>query len=72
MDDYKKRLIDERNQLKIRIELLDNFLEKILEDKKQFNFIGVYQLELLQKQHSIMKDYLEILEERIEVEKIEN
>lgn len=61
MDDFKTRLLDEKAQLKKRLNKLDNFLmsEKVKE-------IDDVQNALLHVQATAMNTYLQCLKERIE------
>lgn len=57
MEDWKIRLVDEQIELKERISKLNKFLE---ENKDHEDF------DILTRQLAVMKEYLKILEERIE------
>ena len=59
-DDYIYRLLNERNQLKVRLDKLQEFLSR-----EKPEFITVSEWELLKSQAVVMADYLQILDVRI-------
>ena len=61
MGDFKTRLVDEKNQLSIKLDALDSF---ITSDK--FKDVNDVQKALLQVQSTAMNTYLQCLKERIE------
>lgn len=60
--EYKRRLIKENNDLNEKIKKLENFLNYRKVE------ISPVQEELMKKQLIVMKEYLEILEQRILLE----
>ena len=60
--EYKRRLIKENNDLNEKIKKLENFL-----NYRKVEILPV-QEELMKKQLIVMKEYLEILEQRILLE----
>lgn len=60
MGDFKTKLIDEKNQLSIKLDALDNFILS-----ESFNEIDDIQKSLLQVQVTAMNTYLQCLKERI-------
>lgn len=59
MKDYQKRVLMEREDLKLKIEKLQKFLETCNRDE-------VLDFNLLQTQLQVMKTYLVVLDARIE------
>lgn len=66
---YKKRFKAEYNQLKIRYEKLDDLIHKSIDGT--LKFIPTCPMELLRRQHDVMKEYLAILRNRAYLENIE-
>lgn len=67
--DYKERFKAEYYQLKIRFDKLVAMVEKW--DKGELNFVPTCSRELYTRQLNAMKDYLDILEERAILEKVD-
>ncbi len=61
MNDFKTRLIDEKNQLEEKLDKLDNFLMS-----DNLSKVEDVQKALLQVQATAMNTYLQCLKERIE------
>ena len=61
MNDFKTRLIDEKNQLEEKLNKLDSFLVS-----EKVNSVDDVQKALLQVQATAMNTYLQCLKERIE------
>lgn len=59
MEDYQKRVLEEREELKLKIEKLQKFLDNCNRDE-------VLDFNLLQTQLQVMKTYLVVLDARIE------
>lgn len=68
-DDYKKRFQAEYYQLKIRLDGLNSMLDRW--DKGELNFNPICPKSLLESQFEIMEKYVEILEARAKLEKVE-
>ena len=68
-DDYKKRFQAEYYQLKIRLDGLNSMLDRW--DKGELNFNPICPKGLLESQFKIMEKYVEILEARAKLEKVE-
>lgn len=68
-DDYKKRFQAEYYQLKIRLDGLNSMLDRW--DKGELNFNPICPKSLLESQFTIMEKYVEILEARAKLEKVE-
>lgn len=68
MDDYKYRLVQEYRELKARYTKLHMMLVKNAAGKLGFKF--TCPVELLEKQKSLMGQYLNVLEIRAEIEGI--
>ena len=68
-DDYKKRFQAEYYQLKIRLDGLNSMLDRW--DKGELNFNPICPKSLLKSQSIIMEKYVEILEARAKLEKVE-
>ena len=71
--DYKDRFVAEYIQLAIRVGNLNDYLERDAEAQKvpDAHKMSYEAHELLQRQYLAMKTYLEVLEERAKIEKIE-
>lgn len=67
--DYKDRFIAEYWQLRTRYEKLEIMIEKW--DNKTLNFVPTCPREIYDKQLKYMREYLEILEERAKIEKVD-
>lgn len=68
-DDYRDRMLGEYLQLYIRFEKLRKMLDK--EKDGTLDFTPTCPILILEKQCSIMKEYIDILEERIKLEGIQ-
>lgn len=68
MEDYKIRFIKEYQELKYRYDKLCNIIDKYISGCLEFNLSCP--IELLQQQQIAMEKYLEILEERAKIEKV--
>ena len=68
-EDYKERFKGEYLQLKIRIEKLSTMLEKY--KAETLNFTPSTSYELLFEQLIYMKNYLQVLKQRAEIENID-
>ena len=66
MEDFKVRLLEERNQLKEKVEKLDLFLES-----ETFEQLDLTLQMLMEDQFYAMEHYLDSLQSRIEYLKIE-
>lgn len=66
MEDYKKRMQEEYEQLGNRMLKLENMLTK--HDKGELDFEFSCPVELLRRQLDVMRDYFEILETRAQIE----
>jgi len=59
LEDYQKRVVDEKAELDTKLEKLQTFLTKDME-------IASNELDRLKRQEEVMTEYSEILGERIE------
>ena len=62
MEDFKQRLVKEREELKERTDKLHNFLSS-----QTFMNLDVKQKDLLRDQYTIMTQYLNVLKLRIDI-----
>ena len=69
MDDYKKRMVEEFNQLKQRTNKLEKMLRKYNAGKLEFDLDCP--VVLLEKQHDAMLKYMECLKQRAILEDID-
>lgn len=68
MEDYKIRLVNEYKQLKERTDKLCYMLDRWL--MNDLDFVPSCSFHLLETQYHIMKAYLNILEQRAEIDNI--
>jgi len=68
MEDYKKRTADEYQELGTRMVKLQNMLIK--NSKGELDFELTCPVDLLERQLKVMREYMEILEERASIEGI--
>lgn len=68
MEDYKKRMADEYQELGIRMIKLQNMLIK--NSKGELGFELACPIDLLERQLEVMREYMKILEERAGIEGI--
>lgn len=66
--DYKERFTAEYNQLSIRAQKLETFINNYRNGR--LNFKPTCDLELLSQQLDIMKAYMAVLEERARIENV--
>ena len=66
--DYKERFTAEYNQLSIRAQKLEVFIDNYRNGR--LNFKPTCDLELLEQQLDIMKAYMAVLEERARIENV--
>lgn len=69
MEDYKKRMADEYQELGTRMVKLQNMLIK--NSKGELGFELSCPVELLERQLKIMREYMKVLEERAGIEGVE-
>lgn len=69
MEDYKMRMVKEYQELKYRYERLCYIIQNYYLNIIEFNLNCP--IELLQRQHMAMRNYLEVLEERAKIEKVD-
>lgn len=63
MEDFKSRLIEERNELETKTNKLESFIAL----SSKFKELDKENQSLLRLQHNTMKEYLSILEKRISI-----
>lgn len=74
--DYKDRFIAEYWQLKIRYEKLHNYLIRIIASHRADFRSGIEEpkhdcpVEMLEQQENLMREYLNVLEQRAVIEKV--
>ena len=61
MEPYQERAIDEATELNVKVNALDNYLRT-----EAFRDIDDIDQELLQAQYTAMREYLDMLHQRIE------
>lgn len=62
MEDYQVRVVVERNDLKVKLQHLEAFLER----KDAMRVVGQEEYARLSLQRSIMMEYVDVLEDRID------
>lgn len=60
MEDYQLRVVDEKNELGLKLEALDQFL-----NSENINKVSVVQKRLLKNQYEAMENYYRALDYRI-------